>query len=186
MRYNISVNDGIRTNIGCGIEIIANDGGMSDAEIYNNTVYNTKGGAVGFGERPVPGIRFRNNIFVTKGEIIRGDSSHARFEGNLYWSVGDGFAVGKHKTFEDWVRATGQERSGDKVLGRYADPLLVEAGTAPEIEPEDLAKLAAYRLQHGSPCIGAGLPIPDSGGRDFWGNAVPEGEPPSIGACQAP
>ncbi|UCC68098.1 MAG: right-handed parallel beta-helix repeat-containing protein [Armatimonadota bacterium] len=186
VRYNISVNDGAKNNVGCGIEVMANNGGMSDAEVYNNTVYNEKGGAVGFGDKPVPGVRLRNNVFVTKGEIIKGDCSYARFEGNWYWSVGDGFEVGEHNTFEDWVEATGQERSGEKVLGRYGDPLLVEAGSVPEIKPEDLTKLAAYRLKHNSPCIGAGLAIPDSGGRDFWGNEVPDGEGVTIGACQKP
>jgi hypothetical protein len=28
----------------------------------------------------------------------------------------------------------------------------------------------------------AGIPVEDSGGRDFWGNAIPEGKKPSIGA----
>ncbi|NIM52339.1 MAG: hypothetical protein GTO22_24360, partial [Gemmatimonadales bacterium] len=121
VRYNISVNDGVKNNIGCGIEVMANDRGMSDAEVYNNTVYNEKGGAVGFGERPVPGIRFRNNIFVAAGELIQGDASRARFEGNCYWMIGEGGSLaGSHERFEDWVAATGQERSGNTVLGIYA------------------------------------------------------------------
>ncbi len=190
VRYNISVNDGTKNNIGCGIEVMANNGGMSDAQVYNNTVYNEKGGAVGFGERPVPGLEFRNNLFVTRGEIIKGDWSYARFEGNCYWSVGEGFFVptpdGRYTSLEEWAEATGQEKVGGEMVGRYADPLLVEAGSVPEIKPEDLAKLAAYRLQEGSPCIGAGIPIGDNGGRDFWGEGVPESGKPSIGACQEP
>ncbi len=53
-------------------------------------------------------------------------------------------------------------------------------------DPTKLATLKAYRLRADSPCIGAGLPIKDNGGRDFWGNQVPEGEKPTIGACQKP
>lgn len=44
--------------------------------------------------------------------------------------------------------------------------------------------LEGYKLQDGSPCIGCGKIISDSGGRDFWGNPVPAGEKPSIGAHQ--
>jgi hypothetical protein len=187
VRYNISVNDGIRTNIGCGIEVIANEAGMSDAEVYNNTVYNAKGGAVGFGRRPVPRVRFRNNIFVSAQELIRGDSSRARFEGNCYWSIGEApFSSEGHGSLEEWAEATGQEMSRGKLLGLALDPLLTGAGDELSIKPEDLAKLAAYRLSADSPCVGAGIPIPDNGGRDFWGSDLPEGEKPTIGACQTP
>ena len=187
VRYNISVNDGAKNNVGCGIEVIANDKGMSDAEVYGNTVYNEKGGAVGFHSIPVPGVRFRNNIFVTRGEIIEGDWSHARFEGNSYWRIDGGeFGVGGYESLEDWAAATGQEKIGDAIVGRYADPLLVEAGSVPEIKPEDLAKLAAYQLREGSPCLGAGIPVEDNGGRDFWGNGLPDDEKPSIGAWEKP
>jgi len=79
-----------------------------------------------------------------------------------------------------------QEKIGDAIVGRYADPLLVEAGSVPEIKPEDLAKLAAYQLREGSPCLGAGIPVEDNGGRDFWGNGLPDDEKPSIGAWEKP
>ncbi len=187
VRYNISVNDGIRTNVGCGIEVIANDTDMSDAEVYNNTVYNEKGGAVGFAQMPVPRVRFRNNIFVSAQELIKGDASRARFEGNCYWSIGDApFSSEGHGSLEDWAEATGQEKSGGKLLGLALDPLLTGVGEELSIKPEHLAALAAYRLGPTSPCIGAGLPIPGNGGRDFWGNALPQKEGLSVGACQKP
>jgi hypothetical protein len=160
---------------------------MSDAEVYNNTVYSEKGGAVGFGMRPVPRVRFRNNIFVAGGEMIEGDSSRARFERNLYWAIGaDGFVAGEHKGFEEWVAATGHEKVGSDTIGLFADPRLTDLGEAPEIRPEDLASLAAYRLEAGSPCVDAGMPVEDNGGRDFWGQAVPAEGKPSIGACERP
>jgi hypothetical protein len=42
-----------------------------------------------------------------------------------------------------------------------------------------------YKLQPGSPLIGAGLPVENNGGRDYWGNKLPEGGKPSIGAHEA-
>lgn len=187
VRYNISVNDGIKNNVGCGIEVIcAESGGMSDAEVYNNTVYNEKGGAVGFGGTPVPRVRFRNNVFLSTEELIQGDASRARFEGNCYWSPGGKSSVQEYESLHDWAAATGQEQVGGKIVALYADPLLVDAGAAPAVKPEELEKLLAYRLREGSPCIEAGIQIEDNGGRDFWANEVPEKGKPSIGACYKP
>jgi hypothetical protein len=184
VRYNISVNDGRKNNVGCGIEVIANDKGMSDAQVYNNTVCNDHAGAVGFASIPVSGVVFRNNIFIAREELIQGDWSHARFEGNCYWPLGDDRSIAGFASLEEWAAASGQEKSGDAILGISTDPVLVDLGTAPHIRPEQLPQLNAYRLLPGSPCIGAGLPIEGNGGRDFWGNAVPRGSRPSIGACQ--
>ena len=47
-----------------------------------------------------------------------------------------------------------------------------------------LESLQGYKLKDGSPCIGAGIPVERNGGRDFWGNKVPEGVRPDIGAEQ--
>jgi len=187
VRYNISVNDGLKNNRRSGIDVYGGDERMSDAEVYNNTVYNNQGPAVGFGGLPAPRVRFRNNIFVGKGRLITGDASPSGFEGNLYWSLdADGSIAADCKTLEQWAKATGQEQVDGKLVGLFADPLLIGGGTMPDIKPTDLSKLAAYHLQKGSPCIGAGIPILDNGGRDFWGEALPEGEKPSIGACQGP
>ena len=200
VRYNISVNDGFKNNVGAGIEVYGGDERISDAEIYHNTIYNEKGGAVGFGGLPAPNMRFRNNIFVTKGELIEGDWTHALFEGNCYWQLDReaAFATAAsqetggsprstdHKTFADWMAASGQEKVGDAVVGIYADPLLRDAGAMPQVTPEKLRGLKAYQVKADSPCMQAGVVIGDNGGRDFWGNPVPPAERPSIGACQAP
>jgi hypothetical protein len=53
-------------------------------------------------------------------------------------------------------------------------------------DPTKLATLKAYKLRADSPCVGAGLPIKDNGGRDFWGNKVLKGQKPTIGACEKP
>jgi hypothetical protein len=86
----------------------------------------------------------------------------------------------------DWIAATGQEKIGDTIVGHYADPLLTEAGTMPHIAPAKLRTLTAYRIRPDSPCLEAGVPIVDNGGRDFWGRTLPEGSRPTLGACQTP
>jgi len=187
IRYNISVNDGQKNNRRSGIDIYGGDRGMSAAEVYNNTVYNARGPAVAFGGLPARRIRFRNNIFVGTGRVVTGDASPSRFEGNLYWLLAtDGAIAGDHKTLDEWAHATGQEMAGGKLVGIFADPLLTGAGTPPEVKPADLSELPAYRIRSGSPCVGAGIAIADNGGRDFWGEALPEDGETSIGACQGP
>ncbi len=199
VRYNISVNDGYKNNQGAGIEVYGGDERISDAEVYNNIVYNEKGAGIGFGGLPAPRIIFRNNIFVTKGPMIIGDSSPARFERNCYWQLDRDapFTVAErkgtqdpsqlapvHKTFAEWVAATGQEKSGDAILGLFADPKVVDAGTMPPLTPDKLSELKAYLLQSGSPCFNAGLPIENNGGRDYWGKPIPAEGKPNIGASE--
>ena len=187
VRYNISQNDGTRNNRMSSIDIYASDVGMSDCQIYNNTIYNNKGAAIAFGGLDVPGIIIRNNIFIFAGELIAGDSKRGRFENNIYWPVDDRDIIfDGHKTIEEWAKAAGQEKIGDTVVGKYIDPKLIKPGTANITDPMELATLQAYKLQPDSPCIGAGIPIENNGGRDFWGNKVCEEQKPSIGACEKP
>jgi hypothetical protein len=187
VRYNISQNDGTRNNRMSSIDIYAGDVGMSDCQIYNNTIYNSKGAAIAFGGLDVPGIVIRNNIFIFAGELISGGSKRGRFENNIYWPVDDRDLIfDGRRSIEEWASATGQEKIGDTVVGRYIDPKLIKAGTAALTGPMKLAALRAYKLKSDSPCIGAGLPIKDNGGRDFWGNKLLEGQKPTIGACQKP
>lgn len=68
---------------------------------------------------------------------------------------------------------------------RAADPGAIVA--YPELLAPGTATLittaGGYRLLRGSPALAAGVPVPDDGGRDFFGNRVPRGAP-NIGAYQ--
>ena len=187
VRYNISYNDGIKNNRHSAIDVFAANDGMSDCQIYNNTVYNTKAAAVGFGGIDVPNVVIRNNIFVCAGEVITGESKRGRFENNIYWPAeGASLTFDGHESLEAWAAATGQETVKGKVVGKYVDPKLVLDGGALITDPRKLAKLKSYKLEVSSPCIGAGVPIENNGGRDFWGNKLPKKGNPHIGACQKP
>jgi len=72
-------------------------------------------------------------------------------------------------------------RQAQNVAAKLAGP-----GTAASTDPAVLAGLTAYKLTPDSPCIGAGIIIKDNGGRDFWGNPVPESRRPAVGACEKP
>jgi hypothetical protein len=150
-------------------------------------VYNSNVAAVGFGGMPMPNVVFRNNIFICSGDAVSGETERGRFENNIYWSAdGRELSFDGHATLREWAEATGQEKVGDEVIGRYVDPKLAKAGTKMPVDPAELTRLATYRLRPDSPCLKAGIPIEDNGGRDFWGHRLPRGERPAIGTCEKP
>lgn len=185
IRYNISQNDARKNNFRTAFRIASLSDNASDFQIYNNTIYTDVGGAVGFGGSPIRDVVFRNNVFVSADDLVSGDFGAAQFEGNVWWSIGEGgFRAGKCRSIEEWMAATGQEKLGKKTIGRYADPRLLHVGQAKSQDPSRLPQLEAYRLLPDSPCLKAGILIQGNGGRDFWGTPLPLETPPSIGACQ--
>jgi len=164
-----------------GIYVWVGGSGMKSSIVHNNTIFNTRGSGVVFGvddkyRDQLPRMGFYNNIFVTRQAQIKGAGpAEWRFAGNVYWSVGErGFEADKQKSFEEWVRSTGQETLEGRVVGKYADPLLRKDGPGLIEHPEDLANLHEYRLLDGSAAIGAGVDLRgafgiDPGSRDFFG-----------------
>jgi hypothetical protein len=192
VRYNISQDDGL-TNHNAGIHVWVGGPGMESTEVYNNTIFNSKGAAVSFGvardyRGPLPDITFRNNIFVAGEAQIEGGAEKGRFEGNLYWAMGDGgFLVDGYTNFDEWVKATGQETRNGRVVGQYADPLLRKDECGLLTDPARLSELVGYLLLPGSPAIDRGLNLrhffgTEVGGVDFYGNQVPAGAGFDIGA----
>jgi hypothetical protein len=158
VRYNISQNDGART-----FQISA----VKDTTIYNNTIYVGPGLAVyalychswsGWAEN----THFLNNIFYADGTMRYefGNTSGTMFSNNAFFG---------HQA----------ERPADPESVSRDPGLLAPGGGG-----QGRSSLRAYTLRSDSPCLGAGLLVADNGGRDFWGDAVPQGRPPDIGADQ--
>jgi hypothetical protein len=59
-----------------------------------------------------------------------------------------------------------------------ADPRV----SAPGVGGMGLRSVDGYKLRAGSPALNSGVFVPENGGRDFWGNRVPDLAPPCIGA----
>ena len=187
IRYNISHNDGVKNNRRSGIDVFSASPNASDCQVYNNTVYNRNGAAVGFGGLPMPNVVFRNNILICSGDAVSGETARARFENNFYWSAdGRELSFDGHPTLREWAEGTGQEKVGGEIVGRYVDPRLASADTTMPVDPEELARMAGYRLRPDSPCRKAGIPVEGNGGRDFWGHRLPRDSKPTIGACERP
>lgn len=161
VRYNISQNDKGK--------IIYINYPSSGTSIYNNTIF------VGAHRNPLilaesgsqGGTRsysFRNNLIINESPYAgyQYAASHLIkeriIEHNLF--------AGNHPLSEpqDPYKST-------------EDPLLIAPGTA----ETGMESTFVYKLQKTSPAIDAGIPVPQNGGYDYWGNALYDGDP-DIGA----
>jgi hypothetical protein len=103
-----------------------------------------------------------NNLLVGPGPGARIIDKTGTWQNNLYLDV---------------TCTTRPADSGALV----ADPEFVAPGTATALAHAD-----GYRLRRVSAALGAGTPIPDNGGRDYFGDRIPPNGPPNIGAYQGP
>jgi hypothetical protein len=189
VRYSISQNDGRRNSFaGLHFWSSGSNGGIQNTLVYGNTVYNAYSYAVSFQNVDgQTGTKLWNNIFMTgSGKVVLNGSPSttvAKFEHNLYWCVGGALSIAGQTSLAGWQNATGQEKIGTTATGLSVNPLLTNAGGGATIgDPALLANLTAYRLQAGSPCLNAGVTVASSGGRDFYGTAVPQNGTFDIGA----
>jgi hypothetical protein len=161
IRYNISQNDRTR--------VFHVSGPIQNIQIYNNTIY------VGAG---------LDTTIVLEGRW-GGYPQSVYFWNNIFYNLGSGDYVwgSKHPdVFFDYNVFYGNHPPGepDDPHKITDDPLLVNPGSG----GNGLASVGGYKLQLGSPAIGAGRIVADNGGRDFWGNDVPSDAAPDIGAHQ--
>jgi len=162
VRYNISQNDIHR--------VFGFDGPVTRTRIYNNTIYVGAGLApkiydidrFGKAEGYASEVLSLNNIIVNKGKgsYRLEHGTGVLFESNCFY--------GNHPKDEP---ADAKKIKADPQFS--AAVLNPKPGQVPEY----------FRLALGSPCAGAGIKIPDNGGRDFWGNPVDSAKP-SIGASE--
>jgi hypothetical protein len=201
VRYNISENDGrdhayASLYIGGGSAVVNN-------QIYGNTFYVTPSTNSGTAAVRIDGVgtgnKFRNNILYSTGgvRLIDSDAAYAtgsvRFQGNNYFSGGGTFAIRwggtSYSSLSNWRTASGQEKNGTASVGLSVDPQLVAAGAGGTIgDAALLHTLTAYQLLTTSPLIDAGMNLTSlgitTGGRDYYGAAVPAGGGFDIGAFE--
>jgi hypothetical protein len=183
-RYNLSINDGL-TNHFSGIYFWAGGGGISDAQVYNNVIINSRHAVRS--THDIPGLTFRNNILIAGKSVVAGPLRKAVFESNLYRVSSNGMIFQDDdqafRTLAAWAQAMGKETVNDRLVGFTMDPRLVLPEDLSELprDPRQLRSMSFYRLPADSPCIGAGTTIEDNGGRDFFGNPVLPNRHPSLG-----
>jgi hypothetical protein len=164
VRYNISQNDVYR--------VFGFDGPVTNAHIYNNTVYIGPGVSPRiidfdiFGRAPGYASRtwFLNNIIYNLGggTYVWGQSTDNVFESNCFF--------GKH--------AAGEPSDPERIM---TDPLFVAPGTG----GIGRDSVGGYKLRPASPCLESGIDVPGHGERDYWGNKLYSGAP-DRGAFELP
>jgi len=162
IRYNISQNDKHR--------IIYVTGAVENLEFYNNVIYMGKGLDEyafwpGGGKKPsdfAQNLIFANNIlyFNGIGRYNMGGISTKYMVNNYFY--------GNHSGLPE-------------IPGNfYNDPGLTSPGSG----GDGFGSLDGYKLISESPAIDAGMFFARLGEKDFWGNKVPDGNKPDIGAFE--
>ncbi len=176
VRYNISQNDLER--------LFHMAGPIKDIAIYNNVFYIGKGIDIHMflwsEERNLwpDNTAVSNNIFYAEGIGRSSEGLHRKRPDDGTYVMRPGIGGATRVAFAKNVFYGNFEDVPDDWRTFSFDPLLVKPGSG----TEGRASLAGYLLQAGSRCVGAGVPIENNGGRDFWGNLLHEGKMPSIGA----
>jgi len=179
IRYNISQNDHTRL-----FHMAA--GAPEDIQIYNNVFYVGKDIDVhmflwtGGGKNWIKYVVIRNNIFYADG-VMRNSTAQKRRRKPVYdgaYIASPGFGGATNVVFEKNVLYGNFEHIPAEWKALMQDPMLVGPGSG----GEGRDSVNGYKLRDHSPLIGAGVLIPDNGGRDYWGNRVPARQRPSIGA----
>lgn len=200
IRYNISENDG-RKNGKSAIQVWGN---VTNAKIYNNTIYISSSGNgntaafnahnLGSNGKVPRGIEIRNNIFQTVGQKILNIASGVMggtfsFIGNAYYSGSSSLRIQWGSTLytslTSWRNAKGQEKLNGAATGYQGDPKLNAPGRGGTVGAEGLHNLSAYKLQSSSPLINRGVVQPSVLSSvvkyDFFGDSALKGGKYDIG-----
>lgn len=175
IRYNVSRNDRTR-----GITLA---GPVKNTLIYNNTIYSSMDRTVdmllfadwnGWSEETY----FYNNIFYAAGPA---QFSHgvSRAPDGAY-TTAPGLEPSKTNIFDSNLYY-GVKPPAEDAHFLVTDPKLVDPATG----GRGRFSISGYRLQATSPAKASGKLIENSGGRDFWGNAVPSCKKTDRGASQS-
>jgi parallel beta-helix repeat protein len=177
----------------------AGDGGISNLQVYNNTIYQSHAGMAilatgGATPSDISGF-LSNNIYYTTGtnpfaiNYSTGAATPLTWVGNNYYNTTGAFSLTNGATTYTSLasfQAAGYEKVGSTPVGTTANPQLTTpgGGLTTNTTPGDPSTQAlAYKLLAGSPMLGAGQTIASPGSQDFFNNTLPGSN--SIGADQS-
>ena len=160
IRYNVSQNDRLRLFYFCG--------DSKNTTIYNNTFYIKSGlNTKIFQCESSPSGKWHNGLYAYN---------------NVLYNLGSGgydFGKSKNNVF-DYNVFYGNHPSSEPTDAHKLtlDPLFTNLGSG----GTGINTVDGYKLKAGSPCIDSGKIIANSGGKDYWGNTVPQGSATDRGA----
>jgi hypothetical protein len=163
IRYNISQNDGLNSG-----RVFHFGGGAKNTWIYNNVVY------IG-GKQDLPLLKF--------GEWSGGNASDTTFSNNIFYVDG--------RVTYDWGKSRNNVFENNVFYGNH-EGMPKDPGALTQKPPlhnpgsgrDGIGTLDGYKLS-GISGFPRGTPIPNNGGRDFFGNPVSPVGGPFRGACEA-
>jgi hypothetical protein len=162
IRYNVSQNDGINT-----ARVFHFGGGAKDTRVYNNVIYIAPGQDLPlllfteWSGGNAENTYFYNNIFYVDGKVRYrwGKSKNNVFENNVFYGSHEQPPADPHAvTSKPPLLDPGSGTNGRESLGGY---MLRQSAEEPK-----------------------GRIVENNGGRDFFGNPVPEDQPPFCGVHQ--
>lgn len=193
IRYNIAQGNGLHRLVDHGELMLY--GGMDRILVHNNTLRALRRGAGSCGISMTGHARYETDwprATAIMNTIIYGDAGARAMnvdpeatepqranllDYNLYHSTEGhlGIEWGKrhYTTLTEYRSATGLETHG-----MQSDPTF----EAPIGVPKGRESLAGLRLTRRSPAIDRGVTLPRHPSTDYWGNAIPAGGAPDIGA----
>jgi len=206
VRYNYSVNDA-RTNNSPVTLFTAPGTQWNGLRFHNNTVIVTDSPnnndpsfsafqMTDYGTQ-MAGVECYNNIFVTQALPMINvpatfTNQNPAFIGNLYWSGGAAITYVYGNTFNSLssFRSAGMncEHIQNTNYGFEADPGLPNTlAPAPTLYPQVTETLSSYAINNTSPVMNAAVNMAalfgfGNGPKDYYGNTVPNGLAPEIGA----
>lgn len=160
-RYNISQNDSDHSWSG-GTMVLFNP-----TDFYNNTIVDTTSDPFNVyinTSRSTSSQPFTPSMVTFRNNIISTVNTTNTWAGATY----------DHNAYQG---GTPPSTDANAIVG---DPKFVEPGMG----SDSRSTVNGYQLQSTSPLIGKGVVIAGNGGQDFWGDAVPSGSAPDIGADQ--
>jgi len=187
VRFNVSMNDALSPtdmdSITYGLLMI--DGYETNAEVYHNTVVQTKAGAqsplLNLGSK-LRNASVRDNVFVSElGPLIKTatafTTAQVELQGNDYYTAAGQWQIqwgaGYYSSLSYWRVETGQETLKGSATGSSEDPGLAQ-GTPASWDP---THTQVPLPQPGAAAASAGIDLAavfgiDPGGQDFYGQAV--------------
>ena len=189
IRYCVSENDGNVTATGSvyfwnGTNI---DSCFQGFEFYNNVVYNANGPALSFLDHMNSDFNFRNNIFVSQSNSVHNGINGENFQGNCWHSLNGLFRIGNiNYDFEQWATTTHQEMLDGKVVGMFANPMLINPGNSMLTDPVQMSDADNYKVNEVSPVINSALDLNsifniNPGPHDYFGTTIKQGSAFDIG-----
>jgi hypothetical protein len=201
LRFNISENDGRKNGFG-GIHVDSRGEAIEHLLVYHNTIC---AHATEARQRPPAlflnkgkNVGIHNNLFIARGvplAEIGSDQPGLRIQGNHYWAV-DGKFLTRHagreyRSLAEWRKQANVERWDSQDVGSTGDPKLEGFGPGSAVnEAAQRTALKRFKLQAGSPLVGAGIDLRtlfrwDLGPCDYWGNPLLQNQLIAVGAYSA-